>query len=104
MKLIFGIRPPSPQFCRYGTLKGSDMGGAIKSRYRGVCWEKKKKCWRVQVTSTRPSDGKQFCYLQAYYDAGDEAAAARAYDAASLHLHGRCVRARAGPSAGLSGN
>ncbi len=54
------------------------------SKYKGVCWHKRKKGWQASIKI----DGK-LIYLGRF---ADEAQAARAYDAAARELHGEFAR------------
>ena len=62
-----------PQSQQRHRFQGGDRGRGGTSKYRGVCWHKAERKWRAQITH-----GGQKRHLSF----GDEAAAARAYDAA----------------------
>ena len=59
-----------------------DYGGRGTSKFRGVSWEKKSKCWVVQVQLGKGAGQKKKCG-----GFTDEEEAARVYDALAIQHH-----------------
>ncbi|WIA42800.1 hypothetical protein OEZ86_008737 [Tetradesmus obliquus] len=61
-------------------LQHPEVQGKISSKYRGLCWDKKHRAWRVRIF---------FCGKQRHVGRyRDDVTAARAYDKAAVYLYG----------------